>query len=109
MQISPRASLHVLDATADLTRPYVRERLWFVRRGDSVFAVMAVSSDDAWMDVDGGFPSRADVECLCHGMDAAEIILATDRLRGLHGIPEWYGTEVPRTDSGQYLGLSRSR
>lgn len=28
-------------------------------------------------------------------------------VKDLTGIPEAYGTEIPRTDSGQYLGLSR--
>lgn len=91
----------VIDATADLSHVYPSERLWFVRSGVSITAVMAVSSDDALMDVSGGFPSRADVEALCAGRTAAEIFQAAESMnRGCDF--------VIRGDAGMYMGLKRA-
>ena len=81
----------ILPATAEVDHiyPYQSDRLWFVQLGESIFAVMAQTSDDAWSQ-----------------------IWSLDRTytapRSILGIPEYIGREIPRTDSGQYLGISRA-
>ena len=44
------ASGAILHETAEVYRayPYRHDRLWFIRMGESIFAVMAKTSDDAW-------------------------------------------------------------
>lgn len=47
-----RVMPQVLNITADVSRIYPRNRLWFVYRDNILMATMALCSDDAWMNVD---------------------------------------------------------
>lgn len=72
----------VIDATAAVERtyPYPSERLWFVAYGNRVMAVMAVSSDDAWMSVDDAIPSLKEINRLSSRAGYYQIHEPVDRI-----------------------------
>lgn len=96
----------VIDVTADMSRVYASERLWFVSRAGATVAVMGVSSRDAWSQVVGTSPSFTEVRESVAGMSAADVFTASEAMKRnpMYGIPY---CQIETADYVPYMGILR--